>query len=596
MLFSFFLFPSKGNRQSTMSLGMAATPVRHGSSLPAPLRLNIASAPLPCPCPSTSRQLQTCAAAVSVAVAGISRRLLLRQSRSARQQTKNVARGAFDVDTWRSGFCEVEDPEDGYYLIEGVEGIPEDLRGTYFRNGPGKFKVGDITVGHELDGDGMILAISFNDDGQVLVRHRLIQTQGVLRDKQTGELYQPGMYGTKPAGGLTLDPRRLFPKNTANAGVVYWQDRLMALWPYGKPWLIDPAVLGTILGSEDDGTSDLGSVLERETFYGETPKVCGNDGCLSNIGQLPSALGTTVRLVELSPTGWTPRYEVPRMVKIPGYTHLADFAVTKTWLVLARPPLTADSLAATLGKPYTEVLQYDPAGSAELVFATRKKTAPEEITVAVDNLVCVEFANAVESEDGRVVLDMVAADRWDVGKAPENGKPRWEVEDPSSRPRQQLMRYEVDLKSNAWTKKVGPWGGIAKIDADSGDMDTWTAGPQEFLSQPLFVPRKHSEVEDDGYLITVVSNGATKPSEVVVLDAKAVSNGPISRFALNSALPHGTRSCWAEGISYTPEEMKRKMTLLRMFCRKANEWNSTEARFNTIAANPFFQKQGVKMR
>ena len=83
----------------------------------------------------------------------------------------------------------------------------EDLSGTFFRNGPGKFKAGNDTVVHELDGDGLVLAISFmpeekqagNRNGtcrgrnpQVCVRYRLVQTQGLLRDIYAKRLFAKG--------------------------------------------------------------------------------------------------------------------------------------------------------------------------------------------------------------------------------------------------------------------------------------------------------------------------------------------------------------------------------------------------------------------
>ena len=131
----------------------------------------------------------------------------------------------------------------------------------------------------------------------------------------------------------------------------------------------------------------------------------------------------------------------------------SDFAITPKWFVLAKPPLKVDGLGAALGKTFSEVLEYDPAGTSELIFATRLKRDEAEIVIPVDNLVCEEFVNAYE-DGNRVILDMVAADRWD-GKAQE-GRPKWEETTETTWPKLRLVRYEVDLASQTWTKTEGP--------------------------------------------------------------------------------------------------------------------------------------------
>ena len=48
------------------------------------------------------------------------------------------------------------------YIIDDLEGeIPRDLTGTFFRNGPGRQKIGSTPYGHWFDGDGMLCSFSF---------------------------------------------------------------------------------------------------------------------------------------------------------------------------------------------------------------------------------------------------------------------------------------------------------------------------------------------------------------------------------------------------------------------------------------------------
>ncbi|MEL6166728.1 MAG: carotenoid oxygenase family protein, partial [Cyanobacteria bacterium J06628_3] len=48
-------------------------------------------------------------------------------------------------------------------IIEGE--IPSSLSGTLYRNGPGRFERGGISIGHWFDGDGAILAVHFREGG-----------------------------------------------------------------------------------------------------------------------------------------------------------------------------------------------------------------------------------------------------------------------------------------------------------------------------------------------------------------------------------------------------------------------------------------------
>jgi all-trans-8'-apo-beta-carotenal 15,15'-oxygenase len=48
------------------------------------------------------------------------------------------------------------------YEVTDVEGeIPSQLRGVYYRNGPGTFEAGSEMYAHPFDGDGLELSLSF---------------------------------------------------------------------------------------------------------------------------------------------------------------------------------------------------------------------------------------------------------------------------------------------------------------------------------------------------------------------------------------------------------------------------------------------------
>jgi len=319
---------------------------------------------------------------------------------------------------------------------------------------------------------------------------------------------------------------------------------VLALSDFGKPQEIDPSILATVLGDQDDGSWNIDGILGKGVGFDARPKICGTEKCLTNISQVADAFRTVVYFFEFAEDQWRARYKIPRRVITSGYTYFTDFAITPKWFILARPSLKVDPLKAATGASFPQVCSFDEGGTGELLFATRLKKDEPEVSIEVDNLVCEEFANSFELEDGTVVIDMVVADRWDHERAADGSSSRWETEDPSQRPRHRLVRYEVDLTTKGFTKReicarhlsftsvnpqligkrhqyvfaaiahgeddVGPMGGVAKIDVDSGSSDVWTVSPTEFVSEPMFVRRNESQAEDDGYLITVVFDGVAK--------------------------------------------------------------------------------------
>lgn len=68
----------------------------------------------------------------------------------------------------------VEQPA-GYWADVVYGEIPEDLEGTFFRNGPGRFTIGGRGIDHPYDGDGLVASLAFKN-GKVYFRSRFVST------------------------------------------------------------------------------------------------------------------------------------------------------------------------------------------------------------------------------------------------------------------------------------------------------------------------------------------------------------------------------------------------------------------------------------
>ncbi len=69
-------------------------------------------------------------------------------------------------------------------------------------------------------------------------------------------------------------------------------------------------------------------------------------------------------------------------------------------------------------------------------------------------------------------------------------------------------------------------------------------GPGRFGSEAPFAPRDGSTGEDDGYLVTFVTDERDGRSEVEILDAADIAAGPVARVRLPQRVPVGFHATW----------------------------------------------------
>ena len=147
------------------------------------------------------------------------------------------------IPTCHAGFDAMQD-EYSYWLepeqIEGV--IPADLQGTFFRNGPGRMKVGNEQFGHWFDGDGMICRFSFSN-GRVHFANKFVQTPKYIADSKANNIVTRG-FGTQIKGGWLKNIFRA-PANPANTNSMVINGQLLALYEGGRPFLMDALDLST---------------------------------------------------------------------------------------------------------------------------------------------------------------------------------------------------------------------------------------------------------------------------------------------------------------------------------------------------------------
>jgi carotenoid cleavage dioxygenase len=88
--------------------------------------------------------------------------------------------------------------------------------------------------------------------------------------------------------------------------------------------------------------------------------------------------------------------------------------------------------------------------------------------------------------------------------------------------------------------------GVTKYDAQLGRAETYWFGDGKWGSEAPFAPRPGSTAEDDGYLVSYVYDERDQSSEVHILDAAAVTDGPLCRLGIPFRVPLGFHATWVD--------------------------------------------------
>ena len=464
---------------------------------------------------------------------------------------------------WKQGY--ESQWQESEYWIEQVEGqIPLDLQGTLFRNGPGSLDVNGQPLLHPIDGDGMICAIAFSQ-GRAYFRNRFVRTEGFLAEQMAGRILYRGPFGTQKPGGWLANAFDLRLKNTANTSVIYWGDRLLALWEAAEPYRLSPDNLETLGLDRLDGLLKPGEAFSAHPRIDPGSERTHNQPRLINFG-VKQGLSSKIALYEIDPS-WTVVQRQTRF--IPGFALLHDFAITPNYYLFFQNPLSFNPLPYLLGwSSAFQSLKFQPDRPSNIILIPRHDTTKPIRILPTKNCFIFHHANAFE-QDNRIYLD---SSTYSTFATLEPNLPYHQI-DFDTYPAAELWRFEIDLSSNTVQPhpiesrhcefpslrpdRMGrpyqylylsaaealrgnaPGQVILKHDLKTGEQQAWSVAPRGFVGEPAFVPRPNGTAEDDGWLLTLIYNAETHRSELAILDARNVSCGTVARLFLKYHIPHG---------------------------------------------------------
>jgi carotenoid cleavage dioxygenase len=101
-----------------------------------------------------------------------------------------------------------------------------------------------------------------------------------------------------------------------------------------------------------------------------------------------------------------------------------------------------------------------------------------------------------------------------------------------------------------WAATLKPeWflmNGLIRLDVQTGEKQSFELPEGVFLSESPMAPRPGSTEEDDGYVLTFVTDMNKNSSSAMIFAAQDISRGPVAEVALPQRICVGTHSCWCD--------------------------------------------------
>lgn len=460
---------------------------------------------------------------------------------------------------WRPNLVEYD--ADDLDVIEGR--VPDDLAGTYLRNTENPL-LPAIGRYHPFDGDGMLHAITFAG-GRASYRNRMIQTSGLAAELEAGVPLWAGIIEA-PATSVRdgFGARGRMKDASSTDVVVHAGAALTSFYQCGELYAHDPRTLDP--AGPLSWSASFGSPAARMGVSAH-PKLDETTNELLVFGY--STHAPYFHFGVVGPDGALVR-EQP--VPLPGPRLPHDMAFTEHFAIVGDFPLFWDPelLARGVHRP-----RFYPDLPTRFGLVPRAGGDVRWFEAAPTYVL--HFINAFEDGD-TVVIDgyfqedpMPRPDRADgewaglkkmVDVSAMRARPhRWRLDLATGRVTEEKLfdlisefpsidgRVGGRRHRHAYVMTAKPgwflFDGMARIDFESGAMQTWRWPDGVYGSEGPLAPRAGSSREGDGYVITFVSDTVRDTSECQIFDAQHLDAGPIARVALPERICAGTHACWS---------------------------------------------------
>ena len=451
-----------------------------------------------------------------------------------------------------------------------VEGsLPRDLDGVYLRNSenPVHQPLGKY---HPFDGDGMLHSIRFRD-GKASYRNRFVRTEGFVAEQAAGRALWSGLAEMPPRSERPGWGAQGALKDSSSTDVVVHAGRaLSSFYQCGALYQLDPQTLRQFGPAEWNGAFPSEGVSAHA-------KVDVSTGELLFFNYSKHAPYMYCGVV--SAAGQLTHYQP---VLLPGPRLPHDMAYTRRFMILNDFPLFWDASLFSRGLHVARM--HDLPSRFALVPRPGAAGAAVPDTIRwfeADPTYVLHFVNAWEDGE-EVVLDGYRQRNPmppPLANAPRayamlmaytdlhSLKPqlwRWRFNLRSGTTREEALdegisefgsfnhRYAMQANRYVYSALGEPglflFNGLCKHDLRNKTRQDVSFGTGVYGSEAPFAPRNGSRVdraEDDGYLVSFITDMNRDCSECWVYAAQDLGAGPLAKVRLPARIPSGTHACWA---------------------------------------------------
>jgi carotenoid cleavage dioxygenase len=469
-------------------------------------------------------------------------------------------------------FSTIDEPfrfEGELYDLEVIQGrIPAELNGTFYRVGPDQAFPPMMGDANPFNGDGFMAAFRFKD-GYCDLQTRYVLTHRLAAERKA----RRGLFGHYRNPFTDDASVRGVQRTVSNTNVVAHAGHILAMKEDGPPYAIDPATLQTRQLWDWNGQM-------QATSFTAHPKI--DPATHELFGYAYAAKGEAtddIALYSFDKSGrktWEVWFKSP----YPGMIH--DCAISEHYIVLPLIPQVMDLERLKRGGI---AFQWEPSLDQIYIVCPRGGDAKDVRFFRAPNAMPGHVINAFD-DGGKLYLDLpVALDnvfwffpdkdgrfpppgsfgtevtRWCFDMKDKHSKPvpsvfsRMMAEFPHcddryvGRPYRYGFMQATDPTQPYNAEKAGPIMGfffntLLTLDTTTGKADCWFAGDTSSTQEPVFAPKSAGAPEGEGYVMGVVNRRDEHRSDLVILDAMRMSEGPVATIKLPVRLKYGIHGNW----------------------------------------------------
>ena len=442
--------------------------------------------------------------------------------------------------------------------LQCIGEIPKDFSGIYLRNGPNQ-RFAPYGLHHWFDGDGMIHSAQFKD-GEVNYRNKWIKTKALEIELHEGRSIWPGLMDSPDRKLKTNWGSDLWLKDNSNTDISIHAGKVVStFYQCGDAYTLDPVTLETL------GKLDLKSSGARQMSAHCMTDEANGDLLFFDYAVKPPFMSYGVMNKDSELINFTP-------IDLPGARLPHSMAFTPNYSILMDLPMFWDP--KLLEQDIHKVTFY-PEMQSRFGIIERMATGNTIRWFEADPCYIYHAINSWEEEQ-EIVLDVCRMStpvpskeirqrlsgpygamlawlkldacyhryrfNFETGETKEETLDNLLSEFPVINNRYSGLPSRYSYHVTLAETDVILFDGLVKIDSIEGTRQGYKFPKGNFGSELQFAPRNNSLLEDDGYLITFVTNMISNKGEIQIFPAEDLSKGPLCRLIVPQQIPPGFHS------------------------------------------------------